>query len=73
MFLIHDAKGGREQIWACREDFGFGPVWEFEVFGLMHSGDTVTCPSLGMACEKLGIDPAPILAQAPFLANVESV
>ena len=60
MFLIHDAKGSREQIWAAQEDFGEGPVWEFHVYGLCRNGDARTVPSLRMACDLLGVDPAPI-------------
>jgi len=60
MFLIHDAKGSREQIWAAQEDFGEGPVWEFHVYGIFRNGDARTVPSLRMACDLLGVDPAPI-------------
>lgn len=70
MYLIHDQNGGREQIWACAEDYGQGKVWEFHVYGLMQSGDARTCPSLGMACELIGVDPRPIReACHPLLEN----
>jgi hypothetical protein len=29
MFLIFDADESRTQIWATREEYGQGPVWEF--------------------------------------------
>ena len=68
MFLIYDANGSRTQIWACCEDYGHGPVWEFHVHGTTRSGDPRICPSLAMACEIAGADPRPILNTAPFLS-----
>ncbi|GAB4227710.1 MAG: hypothetical protein Kow0032_07110 [Methyloligellaceae bacterium] len=68
MYLIHDQNGGREQIWVSVEDYGHGRVWEFHVYGVMQNGDPVVCPSIGMACEKIGADPRPILEIAPGLA-----
>lgn len=68
MFLIHDQYEGREQIWVSVEDYGRGKVWEFYVHGATLNGDPVVCPSIGMACEKIGADPRPILALAPQLA-----
>lgn len=69
MYLVHDANGSRIQIWAVREDYGHGPVWEFHVHGLTRSGDPRICPSLAMACELAGTDPRPILDIAPFLSE----
>jgi len=69
MFLIFDANGSRTQIWACCEDYGHGPVWEFHVHGTTRSGDPRICPSLAMACEIAGADPRPILNTAPFLSQ----
>ena len=69
MYLVHDANGSRIQIWAVREDYGHGPVWEFHVQGLTCSGDPRICPSLAMACELAGTDPRPILDTAPFLSE----
>ena len=68
MYLVHDANGSRIQIWAVREDYGHGPVWEFHVHGLTRSGDPRIGPSLAMACELAGTDPTPILDIAPFLS-----
>ena len=73
MFLIHDAKGSREQIWAAQEDFGEGPVWEFHVYGLCRNGDARTVPSLRMACDLLGVDPAPIREACQPLVPTEIV
>lgn len=69
MYLIHDDSNGKRQIWASVENYGAGEVWEFMVYGLTNSGDPRTCPSLGMACELLSIDPTPILATCPTLAS----
>ena len=69
MYLVHDANGSRTQIWAVREDYGHGPVWEFHVHGLTRSGDPRICPSLAMACELAETDPGPILDIAPFLSE----
>ncbi len=69
MYLIHDADNSNTQIWASREDYGHGPVWEFHVYGLTNSGDMRTCPSIGMAFELVGADPRPVLEIAPFLAD----
>ncbi len=69
MFLIHDADQSRVQIWAVRETYGHGPVWEFLVYGLTQSGDPKVYPSLAMACEIVGAHPQPILETAPFLSS----
>ena len=69
VFLIFDANGSRTQIWACCEDYGHEPVWEFHVHGTTRSGDPRICPSLAMACEIAGADPRPILNTAPFLSQ----
>lgn len=69
MHLIHDQKGGREQIWVAVEDYGHGPVWEFYVYGVRRSGDPVVCPSVGKAFEMIGADPAPALALCPQLGQ----
>lgn len=65
MYLIYDAKAGREQIWVAVEDYGKGRVWEFYVHGI--TSDPRVVPSLNMACELLGADSAPILAICPQL------
>lgn len=69
MHLIHDQNNSRQQVWVAVEDFGKGKVWEFFVHGARGTGDTVCCPSIGMAFEKIGADPRAILAQCPSLAN----
>ena len=69
MFLIHDADQSRVQIWAVRETYGHGPVWEFLVYGLTQSGDPKAYPSLAMACDIVGAHPQPILEAAPFLSS----
>jgi hypothetical protein len=69
MYLVHDANGSRIQIWAVRDDYGHGPVWEFHVHGLTRSGDPRVCPSLAMACELARTDPRPILDIGPFLSE----
>jgi hypothetical protein len=69
MFLIHDADQSRVQIWAVRETYGHGPVWEFLVYGLTQSGAPKVYPSLAMACEIVGAHPQQILETAPFLSS----
>ena len=68
MYLIHDQKNGRQQIWVSVEDYGHGKVWEFYVYGAGTS-DSRTVPSIGMACELIGADPRPLIAACPALAN----
>ena len=69
MHLIHDQNNSKKQIWASKTDHGKGPVWEFFVYGLYRSNDPRVVPSLGMACELLGVDPRPILEVCPCLGE----
>ena len=62
MRLIYD-DGHKSQIWAVREDYGKGPVWEYFVYGVYETGDPRVCPSLSMACDVAGI--SPLIIQHP--------
>lgn len=69
MQLIHDQNNSKQQIWVSVEDYGRGPVWEFYVHGLNNGGRLRTVASIGMACELIGVDPRPLIAACPSLAN----
>lgn len=65
MFLIHDQKNGRQQIWAAVADGG--DAWLFHVHGAGR--DTKTADDIHAAFAMIKADPAPVIAACPTLAG----
>lgn len=65
MFLIHDQKNGRQQIFAAVIDGG--EAWQFHVHGAGR--DTKTADTVEAAFAMIKADPAPAIAACPSLAG----
>lgn len=63
MFLIHDQKNGRQQIWASVEN----AKWQFHVHGAGR--DIRITDRIEAACEMIGADPTPMLRACPEFAS----
>lgn len=63
MYLIHDQKNGRQQIWVSVVD----GAWQFHVHGAGR--DIRVADRIEAACDLIGADPKPMLKACPAFAN----